>query len=43
MEIEKRKEEFINNDLNKLFDLLGEPTPEEIKEVIKRSRKRRLS
>ncbi|BDC19963.1 hypothetical protein [Acidianus sp. HS-5] len=42
-EIEKRKEEFLKEGIEKLFDFLGEPTEKEIKEVIKRSRERRFS
>lgn len=41
-EIEKRKEEFLKNEIEELLKLLGEPSPEEVKEVVRRSRQRRL-
>ncbi|AWR95721.1 hypothetical protein [Acidianus brierleyi] len=42
-EIEEKKEEFLKGNIEKLLEFLGEPTEEEIKEVVERSRKRRLS
>ncbi|QGR19761.1 hypothetical protein [Stygiolobus azoricus] len=42
-EIEEKKEEFLKGNIEKLLELLGEPTVEEMKEVVKRSRERRFS
>lgn len=41
-EIEEKKEEFLKGNIEKLLELLGEPTVEEMKEVVKRSRERRF-
>ncbi|BDB99772.1 hypothetical protein SACC_27890 [Saccharolobus caldissimus] len=42
-EIERKKEEFLREGIEKLFDFLGEPSIEEIKGAVERLRKRKFS
>mgnify|MGYP001772982076 FL=1 len=42
-ELEKQKEEYVKGEIVRLLDVLGEPSVEEIKEVLERSKRRRLS
>lgn len=42
-EVEKSKEEFLKEGIEKLFDFLGEPSTEEIEEAVERLRKRKFS
>ncbi|MBB5255288.1 hypothetical protein [Sulfurisphaera ohwakuensis] len=42
-EIEERKDEFLRKGIEELLEFLGEPSVEEIKEVVEKSRRRRFS
>jgi hypothetical protein len=42
-EVEKSKEEFLREGIEKLFYFLGEPSTEEIKEAVERLRRRKFS
>ncbi len=42
-EVEKSKENFLKEGIEKLFEFLGEPSTEEVKEAVERLRKRKFS
>jgi len=42
-EVEKSKENFLKEGIEKLFEFLGEPSTEEVKDAVERLRKRKFS
>jgi hypothetical protein len=42
-EVEKSKENFLKEGIEKLFEFLGEPSTEEVKEAVERLRRRKFS
>ena len=42
-ELERQKEEYVKGEIVRLLDVLDEPSVEEIKELLERSRRRRFS